>query len=103
VPPAVVSPVARIGFGPDFVTHPLIKSVIRVGSHFKALPGRLARSLAGKLWTITLILMPDTAFKHICAAAADNLFHGCHRSVMIKGLELNWERLRRIIGRFLFY
>ena len=103
MPLAIVSPVTRIGFGPDFVTHRLIKSIIRVGAHFKALPGRLARSLAGGIWAVTLILVPDTACKHISAAAANNLFHGCHRSLMIEGLGLKLERLRRIIWRFLFY
>ena len=85
MPLAVVSPVSWIGFGPNFVTQRLIEFIIRVAAHFKALPGRLARSLADALWAVSVILVPDTAFKHICAAAADNLFHGCHRSKMFEG------------------
>jgi hypothetical protein len=39
--------------------------------------------------------MPHTAFKHISAAATDNLFHGCRRSLMIDGLELKNEKIKK--------
>ena len=81
---AVGFPVARMGFGPFFVAQRLVKFIIRVTSHLVALPGRLAGSVAFGLLAVTLIFVPHTAFKHISAAAADNLFHGCHRSVIMK-------------------
>ena len=62
----------------------LVKFIIRVAAHLIALPGRFARSLTFGLWAATLIFVPHTALKHICAAAAGNLFYGCHRSKMIE-------------------
>ena len=85
MPLAVSFPVARIGFGPFFVAQRLVKFIIRVAAHLIALPGRFARSLTFGLWAVTLIFVPHTALKYISAAAADNLFHGCHRSVMSDG------------------
>jgi hypothetical protein len=59
--------------------------------HLIALPGCLAGSLTFGLWAVTLIFVPHTARKHISAAAAGNLFHGCHRSKMIEG----WNEKRK--------
>jgi hypothetical protein len=39
--------------------------------------------------------VPDTALKQIAAAAANNLFHGCHRSLMIEGLELKNGKIKK--------
>jgi hypothetical protein len=67
---------------------PLVKSIIRIGAHLIALPGRLARSLASRLRAVTLIFVPHTAFTQIPAAAADNLFHGRHRYLVREGWKI---------------
>jgi hypothetical protein len=66
--------------------------------HLIALPGRLAGSLTFGLWAVTLIFVPHTARKHIPAAAADNLFHGCHRSKMIEGWNEKRKELDELYG-----
>jgi predicted NAD/FAD-dependent oxidoreductase len=64
---------------------PLVKSIIRIGAQLIALPGRLARSLTSGLRAVTLIFLPHTALTQIPTAAADNLFHGCHRDLVREG------------------
>jgi hypothetical protein len=66
----------------------LVKSIIRIGAHLVALPGRLARSLTSGLRAATLIFVPHTALTQIPAAAADNLFHGCHRYLVREGWKI---------------
>jgi hypothetical protein len=70
--------------------------------HLVALPGGLAGSLAFGFWAVTLIFVPHTAFKHIPAATADNLFHGCHQSKMIEGWNEKRKESEGIIGKYLF-
>jgi len=88
VPLAVGAPVAGMGLGPCLAAQPLVKSIIRIGAHLVALPGRLARSLASRLRAVTLIFVPHTAFTQIPAAAADNLFHGRHRYLVREGWKI---------------
>jgi len=70
---------------PMFGCSTLVKSIIRIGTHLVALPGRLARPLAFRLWAVAVILMTHTALTQIPAAAADNLFHGRHRYLVSEG------------------
>ena len=82
---AVGAPVAGMSLGSCLAAQPLVKSIIRIGTHLVALPGRLARPLAFRLWAVAVILMTHTALTQIPAAAADNLFHGRHRYLVSEG------------------
>jgi hypothetical protein len=87
----VGAPVAGMSLGLCLTAQPLVKSIIRIGAHLVALPGRFARPLAFRLWAAAVILMTHTAFTQIPAAAADNLFHGRHRYLSYEG----WKKEER--------